>query len=100
MQRYIAVRLLQTLLTVFLVATVVFLLARAQGNPADLLLPLEATQEDFARLEARLGLDKPLHVQFATFIGNAMRGDLGDSITEPVGEHWTWCWSDCRRHSN
>ena len=83
MQRYIAVRLLQTLLTVFLVATVVFLLARAQGNPADLLLPLEATQEDFARLEARLGLDKPLHVQFATFIGNAMRGDLGDSITEP-----------------
>ena len=83
MQRYIFMRLVQTVLTVFLVAVIVFLLARVQGNPADLLLPVEATQEDFARLEARLGLDQPWHVQFGRFIGNALRGDLGDSITEP-----------------
>lgn len=83
MQRYIGQRILQTIVTVLFVATIVFFLVRIQGNPADFLLPMEATQADFERLEARLGLDQPLYVQYAKFIGNAARGDLGESISQP-----------------
>jgi peptide/nickel transport system permease protein len=80
MGRFIVRRLLQGFILLFLVAGVVFVLGRLTGNPADLMLPEDATAEDRARLVAQLGLDGPLHVQFIKFIGNALTGDLGTSI--------------------
>jgi peptide/nickel transport system permease protein len=79
-QRYILRRLLQGAVLLFVLAIVVFALARVTGNPADLLLPEDATREDRADLLRTLGLDRPVHEQLVLFLSGAMRGDLGQSI--------------------
>src|SRR4029453_614398 len=61
-------------------ALVVFALARATGNPADLLLPEDATRDDREHLLKALGLDRPLHEQLGRFLKGAVTGDLGTSI--------------------
>ncbi len=80
MQRYILRRFLQSVVVLVVVALVVFTLARATGNPADLLLPEDATLEDRAALLHTLGLDRPLATQLRLFLAGAVRGDLGTSI--------------------
>lgn len=80
MSRFIARRLLQGLVLLCLVATIVFFLGRLTGNPVDLMLPEDATAADRAQMIKRLGLDQPLHQQFFSFFGNALKGDLGTSI--------------------
>jgi peptide/nickel transport system permease protein len=80
MQRYILRRLLQGVVLLFVLALIVFALARVTGNPADLMLPDDASAEDRADLMRTLGLDRPLHEQLWTFLGGAVRGDLGRSI--------------------
>ncbi|HXD99676.1 MAG TPA: ABC transporter permease [Candidatus Acidoferrum sp.] len=80
MQRYILRRLLQGAILLFVLALVVFALARVTGNPADLLLPEDATREDRADLLRTLGLDRPVHEQLVVFLSGAVRGDLGQSI--------------------
>ena len=80
MQRYILRRLVQGAVLLFVLALVVFALARVTGNPADLLLPEDATREDRADLLRTLGLDRPVHEQLLAFLGGAVRGDLGQSI--------------------
>lgn len=83
MQKYIARRLFQTLLTLLAVSVIVFALARLSGDPRDVLLPMEATQEDRARISERWGLDKPLYIQYLTFAGNVLKGDFGESLKWP-----------------
>ncbi len=80
MRRYILRRFLHGLVLLVLVATIVFFLGRLTGNPADLLLPEDALEEDRAALIETLGLDRPIHQQFGIFLANALRGDLGNSI--------------------
>ncbi|MBI4083571.1 MAG: ABC transporter permease [Candidatus Lambdaproteobacteria bacterium] len=80
MRRYILRRLFQGLMLLVLVAMIVFFLGRLTGNPVDLMLPEDALEEDRKALIETLGLDGPLHQQFAIFAANALRGDLGDSI--------------------
>jgi len=80
MQRYIVRRLLQAVVTLFLVSVIVFILGRLTGDPVALLLTEYSTLEDKELLTKQLGLDKPLTEQYAIFIGNALRGDLGRSI--------------------
>src|SRR2546425_5692223 len=80
MQRYILGRLLQGVLLLFIVALVVFTLARVSGNPIDLLVREDATAEDRAHLQKALGLDRPMHEQLYIFLTGAVRGDLGQSI--------------------
>jgi peptide/nickel transport system permease protein len=84
MQRYIVRRLLQGLVTLFLVSIIVFILGRLTGDPVALLLSEFSTFEDKERLTRQLGLDKPLPEQYAIFVWNALRGDLGRSIR---GDH-------------
>ena len=80
MQRFIAVRVLQSLVAIFVMSIIVFSLARISGNPLEVMLPIEATTEDYARLTKYWGLDKPLHQQYITFISKALQGDFGDSL--------------------
>jgi peptide/nickel transport system permease protein len=84
MQRFIVRRLLQGLVTLFLVSIIVFILGRLTGDPVALLLSEFSTFEDKERLTRQLGLDKPLVEQYAIFVWNAVRGDLGKSIR---GDH-------------
>lgn len=80
MQRFILFRFGQALVTIWLASVVVFGLARLTGSPLELMLPVTATEEDYARMSAKLGLDKPLPLQYGIWLSNALQGDLGKSI--------------------
>lgn len=72
---------------VLIVLTVAFVIVRlAPGDPASLMLGPDATPEEAAELRTRLGLDRPIAVQYSTFIANALRGDIGNSLyfNQPV----------------
>lgn len=78
---YLLNRLAGLVAVMFLVATIVFLIIRlTPGDPAAVMLGPEATQQDVEQLRTRLGLDKPLPMQYATWMGQLARGDLGQSI--------------------
>lgn len=74
-------RLGQSVLALLVVSVIVFSLARISGDPLDVLLPLEATNEDAARVRAEWGLDRPVYVQYFAFLGNALTGDFGESLS-------------------
>jgi peptide/nickel transport system permease protein len=60
---------------------VVFFMVRAiPGDPAQLLLGQQATEDQVAQVRENMGLDKPIFVQYGLFLVDAVRGDLGDSI--------------------
>jgi len=87
MLSYICKRLLLTLPTLSLVAVAVFLIIRLiPGDPALVLLGEGADAASLASMRVELGLDRPLPVQFVTWLQHAVRGDLGRSIVsgEPV----------------
>ena len=50
------------------------------GDPVSLMLGERASAEDVARLRQQLGLDRPVHVQYLSYMSRAVRGDLGTSI--------------------
>ncbi len=77
---FILQRLMQSALVLFAVSIVVFVGIYAIGNPADILLPDDATGEERDRAIANLGLDKPLPLQYGIFLLNALQGDLGSSF--------------------
>ena len=63
------------------VSIIVFFMVRAiPGDPAQVLLGQQATQEQVHQLRAQMGLDKPIIVQYVVFLRDAITGDLGDSI--------------------
>lgn len=88
MLAYMVQRLLQLLLALFILSIIIFLLAHLTGDPLQLILPPYATAEDYERVRISLGLDKPLYIQYARFIGNAVQGNLGMSFRtkEPIME--------------
>ncbi len=65
-------------------AVIVFLAIYAVGDPIDVLASPEADQAERAAIAQRLGLDRPLLIQFGTFAANALRGDLGRSFVYNV----------------
>ena len=83
MRRYLFVRILHSLITLLVVSFLVFGMGRLSGNPLDILLPEDATQEQYDRLNQRWGFDRPIIVQYWKFIQNALQGDLGDSLVKP-----------------
>jgi peptide/nickel transport system permease protein len=80
MWRFGLSRALQSLVALAILSMVVFVLARATGDPLQLILPANATAEDYANAREYLGLDRPLHEQYLRFVANAARGDFGMSI--------------------
>jgi peptide/nickel transport system permease protein len=77
----LARRLGVAVLLFWLVLTITFALVRlAPGDAATLLVPPSATAADAERLRAELGLDASIPVQYARWIGGALRGDFGESF--------------------
>jgi len=89
MWRYLAGRVLQTLLSMLVVISIVFFLTRLSGSPVHLLLDVNATERDQEILTRHLGLDKPLLVQYGIYVRNLASGDFGNSVLtrRPVTEH-------------
>jgi peptide/nickel transport system permease protein len=88
MARYVLRRLLAGLICLIGVSIIIFTVVRLTGDATDLLLPVDAKPEDFERLRAELGLDKPIPVQYLIFIKEASRGNFGRSTrwTRPALE--------------
>src|SRR5579872_7330874 len=80
MLRFLSRRILQAIVTLFLLFVAVFILARATGDPVGLLVPPEGGAETVALVRTRLGLDQPYYVQFILFVKNTLMGDLGISF--------------------
>ncbi|MEM7692807.1 MAG: ABC transporter permease [Pseudomonadota bacterium] len=78
----ILLRLGTTLVTLFGVAVIVFVVIRlAPGDPIAMMLPPGATEDDILRLRALYGLDKTIAEQFIIWLGNVLQGDFGTSIS-------------------
>jgi len=77
---YLIGRLISAAVTLLVVSVVVFVVARLTGDPVRLMLPIEASNDEVARVRHDLGLDQPLPVQYVTFVTHALRGDLGSSL--------------------
>ena len=80
-------RLLGMVVVLFAVATIAFVITRlTPGDPAAVMLGPDATPKDVAELRTRLGLDQNLTVQYLAYLGQLIRGDLGQSIflNQPV----------------
>lgn len=87
MVKFLTRRLLSGVTLAALVTTLVFFLARAFGvDPAEALLGTFATEEQLDHKRAELGLDRPLVVQYADWVGDVLTGDLGTSwsTSQPV----------------
>tara|TARA_R110001583_G_scaffold112684_2_gene262701 strand:- start:296098 stop:296976 length:879 start_codon:yes stop_codon:yes gene_type:complete len=62
------------------VTIVVFVATRMIGDPAQVMLPLSATDAQRAAFEQQFGLDRPMDAQFISFVGDLMRFDFGESL--------------------
>ncbi|HUS69560.1 MAG TPA: ABC transporter permease [Anaerolineae bacterium] len=80
MTAYLIRRLLQSILVIVGVSMIVFVVTRAIGDPARMMLPLEATEEQVEAFRDKMGFNDPLWVQFWNWGKNAIRGDFGDSL--------------------
>jgi peptide/nickel transport system permease protein len=89
MLQFLLRRLLAVLPVLFVVSLVVFLILRlAPGDPAAVIAGNSATNEDIAKIQVQLGLDRPIPVQYGIWMGNVFQGDLGFSyyLNKPVTE--------------
>ena len=80
MVRFVFSRVLQSLVALAILSVVVFILARATGDPLQLILPMSATPEEYAEARHYLGLDRPYIEQYLSFVGRAVTGDFGNSL--------------------
>ncbi|MFK7753222.1 MAG: ABC transporter permease [Sedimentitalea sp.] len=77
---FIIQRFLQAVVVMAVMSVIVFCGVYAIGNPIDIVIPPEATQEIRAEAIRRLGLDRPLYEQYFIFMTNLLQGDLGRSF--------------------
>jgi peptide/nickel transport system permease protein len=77
---FILRRTLQSALVVLVMSLVVFVGVHLVGDPVHILISDEMTQAEIDRFIQKLGLDRPVHEQYLHFLGNAARGDLGNSF--------------------
>jgi peptide/nickel transport system permease protein len=81
MRPFLIRRILALLPVILIVGTIVFMLVHlTPGDPASYMLGPDATQADIDRLRTAMGLNQPLLVQYAKWMGHAVQGDLGKSI--------------------
>ena len=80
MKRFIVKRLGYALVSLALLSLTIFLFVRLTGDPAVLLVEPGASKADLEAIRSQLGLDRPIWVQYGTFVSSLVRGDLGQSF--------------------
>ncbi|CAN7534950.1 ABC transporter permease [Bosea sp. LjRoot9] len=84
MTAYVLQRLIQSVLVLLAVSVVVFFAVYGIGDPIELLVSPQVSDAERQALIRRLGLDLPVWQQYLTFMGNALKGDLGRSFVHGV----------------
>jgi peptide/nickel transport system permease protein len=79
-QRYILIRLAQSVLTLLIISIVVFGLARLSGDPINVLTSDDMSEQDLQQVKENWGLDKSYPEQYWLFLANAVQGDFGNSL--------------------
>src|SRR5258706_5818309 len=82
MLAFILRRLAQAVLVMLAVGLIAFSLFRFVGDPVLFMLGQDATPDDRARISKMLGMDQPFYVQYASFVGRAVRGEFGMSLRQ------------------
>jgi peptide/nickel transport system permease protein len=72
MQKYLVRRTLLAFLTLLAVSLIIFAMSRAAGDPRHVYINEYSTQEDWDRLTAAMGLDKPYYVQYGIFLNTTV----------------------------
>ena len=85
MAQYLARRLLGAFVTVFVIATIVFVLLRVTSDPAAALISGETTAEQVEAVRRRLGVDRPILVQYREFLVGIVTGNLRPSFRYEIG---------------
>ena len=80
MKRFILKRLGYAMVSLALLSLTIFLFVRLTGDPAVLLVEPGASKADLEAIRSQLGLDRPIWVQYGTFVSSLVRGDLGQSF--------------------
>lgn len=83
MATYLLRRILQAIATLFIAVSIAFLLGRATGKPAALILTEGATEQQIHDLNGKLGFNDPIGVQYLNYLGGLLRGDFGVSYKNP-----------------
>src|SRR5256885_8936155 len=88
MSQFIIRRILYSVVTLFILSATIFLIVRLTGDPVALMAEASARPEDLERIRHQWGLDRSWPVQYATFMQNALTGELGKSFNYrlPVSE--------------
>lgn len=81
MIKIVFARTVEAVIALLLMSLVIFFLSRLTGDPIALLLSDGATEADKAKLTQELGLDQPIYIQYLTFLGKAVTGEFGRSVT-------------------
>lgn len=84
MRKYILLRAFYSLITLWLLASIVFAMVRLTGDPVKMRGEVGADQAYLEQLRHDWGLDQPLYLQYASFIGNLLRGDFGHSFEKSL----------------
>ena len=98
MFRYIGLRFFQALLGLWFIATLVFVLSRSIGDPAEIFTARNSGVDAREITAQKLGLDKPLYHQYALYMGQLARGNLGQSVRNGNGRpgpHRCWKPAPC-----
>jgi len=80
LQKYLLSRFLQAVLILLGVLLLVFFMVRIAGDPVNLMVPREASDEYREEFRNMMGYDRPLTVQLIDFMSGALVGDFGDSL--------------------
>ena len=80
--KYFLIKTLRAFITTFLLVVFVFFVLRITGDPAQAMLPDDATEEDYIEFRQMWGLDKPLMEQFFVYCKNFIHGDFGQSYKD------------------
>lgn len=80
MIKYILNRVFHSFLVMFTISFIVFFIMFKAGDPVELMLPPDATQQDVVQMRQALGLGKSFFVQYKSFLLKVMQGDLGTSF--------------------
>jgi peptide/nickel transport system permease protein len=88
MRQFIVLRILYSIVTLFILSMTIFTIVRLTGDPALLMAEPGARPEDLARVRQQWGLDRPWPVQYVSFMQNVVTGELGKSFNYrmPVSE--------------